>query len=119
MHEQRLKYSQCHLPLIICKTCGIPEEVCPCEEIAKGTQQIRITSESRRYGKVVTIIDGFDAFSYAGRLDLHELARKLKVAVAAGGTTKKGRIELQGEHCERVKRILQKLGYRVRLDLTK
>ncbi len=81
--------------------------LCSCEELDKETQRIRIRSESRRYGKIVTIIEGLS--------NPNELARTLKKAVAAGGTIKNGHIELQGEHREKVGQILQKLGYQVRI----
>ncbi|MFQ5837563.1 MAG: stress response translation initiation inhibitor YciH [Thermoplasmata archaeon] len=95
--------------MAICSTCGLPEELCICEEIAKETQRIRITSDRRRYGKVVTIVEGLDASD----VDLEELARTLKTKVAAGGTVKNGRIELQGEHRKKVEQTLRELGYNV------
>lgn len=95
--------------MAICSTCGLPEELCICEEIAKETQRIRITSDRRRYGKVVTIVEGLDASD----VDLEELARTLKTKVAAGGTVKNGRIELQGEHKKKVEQTLRELGYNV------
>lgn len=95
--------------MAICATCGLPEELCICEEIAKETQRIRITSDRRRYGKVVTIIEGLDASD----VDLDELARTLKTKVAAGGTVKNGKIELQGEHRKKVEETLLELGYNV------
>lgn len=95
----------------ICATCGLPEEICICEEIAKETQRIRITSDRRRYGKMVTIVEGLDASD----VDLEELARTLKTKVAAGGTVKNGRIELQGEHRKKVEQTLQELGYNVEM----
>ncbi len=95
--------------MAICSTCGLPEELCICEEIAKETQRIRITSDRRRYGKFVTIVEGLDA----GDVDLEDLARTLKTKVAAGGTVKKGKIELQGDHRKKVEHTLQDLGYTV------
>lgn len=95
--------------MAICSTCGLPEELCICEEIAKETQRIRITSDRRRYGKVVTIVEGLDA----GDVDLGDLARTLKTKVAAGGTVKNGKIELQGEHRKKVEETLRELGYNV------
>ena len=97
--------------MAICATCGLPEEICICEEIAKETQRIRITSDRRRYGKIMTIVEGLDA----GDVDLVDLAHTLKKAVAAGGTVKKGRIELQGEHRRKVEQTLQELGYHVEI----
>ncbi len=97
--------------MAICSTCGLPEELCICEEIAKETQRIRITSDTRRYGKVMTIVEGLEA----GAVDLEDLARTLKTRVAAGGTVKNGRIELQGEHRKKVEKTLKELGYNVQV----
>lgn len=91
----------------ICSTCGLPDELCVCEEIAKQQQQIRVYNDTRRYGKVVTIVDGLDPSD----IDIEELARTLKNRCAAGGTGKEGRIELQGEHRRKVKAVLEGMGY--------
>ena len=91
----------------ICSVCGLPEELCMCEEIAREQQQIKIYSDRRRYGKVVTIVEGIDSSD----IDLEDLARILKTKCAAGGTTKDGRIELQGEHRKKVKSALEEMGF--------
>ena len=93
----------------ICSVCGLPEELCMCEQIAKEQQKIRILTDTRRYGKVVTVVEGIDATD----IDLEDLARKLKTRCAAGGTAKEGRIELQGEHRRKVKEVLEELGFSV------
>jgi translation initiation factor 1 len=93
----------------ICSVCGLPDELCMCEEIAKEQQQIRVYNDTRRYGKVVTIVDGLDASD----IDIVELARTLKNRCAAGGTAKEGRIELQGEHRRKVQAVLEGMGYQV------
>jgi translation initiation factor 1 len=80
-----------------------------CEQIAKEQQKIRILTDTRRYGKVVTVVEGIDATD----IDMNDLARKLKTRCAAGGTAKEGRIELQGEHKRKVKEVLQELGFSV------
>ena len=93
----------------ICSVCGLPEELCMCEQIAKEQQKIRILTDTRRYGKVVTVVEGIDATD----IDMDDLARKLKTRCAAGGTAKEGRIELQGEHKKKVKEVLEELGFSV------
>jgi len=44
-------------------------------------------------------------------VDLHQLATKLKHKLACGGTAKNGKIELQGDHRERVKTLLIQEGF--------
>ena len=91
----------------ICSVCGLPEELCMCDEIAREQQNIKIYSDKRRYGKTVTIVEGIDSSD----IDLQELARVLKTRCAAGGTAKDGRIELQGEHRKKVKQALEEMGF--------
>ena len=93
----------------ICSVCGLPEELCMCEQIAKEQQKIRILTDTRRYGKVVTVVEGIDSTD----IDIDDLARKLKTRCAAGGTAKEGRIELQGDHKKKVKEVLEELGFSV------
>jgi len=93
----------------ICSVCGLPEELCMCEQIAKEQQKIRILTDTRRYGKVVTVVEGIDSTD----IDMEDLARKLKTRCAAGGTYKDGRIELQGDHKKKVKEVLEELGFSV------
>ena len=92
----------------ICSTCGLPDELCMCEEIAREQQNIKIYNGKRRYGKVVTIVEGIDS----GDIDLDELARELKTRCASGGTVKAGKIELQGEHRKKVQAALEGMGYK-------
>ncbi|MEK6928041.1 MAG: stress response translation initiation inhibitor YciH [Nanoarchaeota archaeon] len=76
------------------------------EEIAKADQSITITAVSRRYGKLTTLVSGFDK-----SVDLKTTAKALKEKLACGGTVKDGTIELQGDHRKSVKQILVKLGF--------
>ncbi len=93
----------------ICSTCGLPEELCMCEQIAKEQQRIKILTDTRRYGKIVTVVEGIDSSD----IDMEDLARKLKTRCAAGGTYKDGKIELQGDHKKKVKDVLEELGFSV------
>jgi len=93
--------------MAVCEKCGLPEDLCVCEEIVKESMRIKITSDTRRFGKTTTIVSGIDGKD----IDLRELARQLKSKLACGGTVKEGKIELQGEHKERVKEILETIGY--------
>ena len=94
----------------ICPTCGLPKELCACEEIAREQQEIRISTAKRRYGKVVTIVEGIDAAD----IDIEDLARQLKTRCASGGTVKDGKIELQGDHKRKVEKVLEELGFPIK-----
>jgi translation initiation factor 1 len=93
----------------ICSKCGLPSEICVCEEIARETQQIRVFSVRRRYGKIVTIVEGINTSD----IDVDELAKTLKTRCASGGTVKDGNIELQGNHKKKVLFELNKMGFTV------
>jgi translation initiation factor 1 len=79
-----------------------------CEEIAREQQTVKIYTDSRRYGKMVTVIDGIDD----NDIDINDLAKKLKNKCAAGGTAKDGKIELQGDHKKKVKEALESMGFK-------
>lgn len=93
----------------ICPKCGLPKELCICEEVAKEQQRITVNINRRRYGKEVTIVEGLDPVD----IDLADLTKFLKAKLACGGTVKGTSIELQGNHRERVKELLAKRGYNV------
>ncbi|MDT7902046.1 MULTISPECIES: stress response translation initiation inhibitor YciH [Acidianus] len=84
---------------------GLPPDIC--EQLNKEEQFIKIKLEKRRYGKEVTVIEGISS----NDADLKKIASELKSKLAAGGTVKNGRIEIQGDHREKVKDILVKLGF--------
>lgn len=90
----------------ICPKCGLPKEACVCEGIAKTEQKIKISVVKRRYGKLITLVTGFDR-----GINMKEIAKKLKNELACGGTVKNDAIELQGNHAEKVPRLLEDLGF--------
>ena len=90
----------------VCSTCGLPKDLCVCGEIEKEQQRIRIRLETRKFGRANTIVDGLEDTS-----GIAELAQKLKSFCACGGTSKNGQIMLQGDHRERVREFLVKMGY--------
>jgi len=91
----------------ICPVCGLPKDICVCQEIVKEQQNVRVRNETRAYGKTVTIVEGIDP----NDIDINALAKELKTICACGGTAKDGTIELQGEHKKHVKEILVAKGY--------
>ncbi|BAA80629.1 protein translation factor SUI1 homolog [Aeropyrum pernix K1] len=84
---------------------GLPPEIC--EQLSVEEQIIKIRLEKRRFGREVTIIEGINEKEF----NLKKLASTLKSRLATGGTAKNGRIELQGDHRHRVKKILVELGF--------
>jgi translation initiation factor 1 len=91
----------------VCPTCGLPKDLCVCETIAKEEQRIKISTVKRKFGKLTTVIDGIDQ----KQINIKDLAKELKSKLACGGTAKKGRIELQGNHVSKVKQHLIELGF--------
>ena len=91
----------------ICEVCGLPKEICVCEDIAREQQKISIAVDKRRYGKMMTVIYGINSHE----LDIDALIRNLKSICACGGTIKEGKIELQGDHRTKVKETLEKMGF--------
>ncbi|MCH8003480.1 MAG: translation initiation factor [Nanoarchaeota archaeon] len=91
----------------ICSKCGLAKELCVCETIAKESQLIKIFLERKKFRKFSTIIEGIDQ----KEIDIKDLAKKLKEQFACGGTAKEGKIELQGDHKNKVKEILIKMGF--------
>ncbi|NCO84660.1 MAG: stress response translation initiation inhibitor YciH [Candidatus Huberarchaeum crystalense] len=92
----------------ICSICGLPEELCVCKKPSTNVQHIIARTEIRQYGKVITIIDGFDK-----TLDLKGLVRQLKTKFACGGSFDKEKraIELQGNHTAKIKQELIRMGF--------
>jgi|TARA_Y100000310_G_C20637428_1_gene791957 translation initiation factor 1 len=85
---------------------GLPKDLGVIENISKEKQAIRIRVDRRRYGKAMTVVEGFDS-----SVDVKALAKQLKSRLATGGTLKGRSIELQGDQRERVKAALIKMGY--------
>lgn len=91
----------------ICSRCGLQKDLCVCETIAKESQTIIIGIEKRKFGKLETTIEGIDD----KEINIKDLAKQLKTKFACGGTVKKGVIELQGNHTQKVKDFLIQLGF--------
>jgi translation initiation factor 1 len=73
-----------------------------------GPARVRVGREtSGRSGKGVCVITGLPLSPQ----DLEALATRLKKLCGAGGAVKDGRIEIQGDHRDRLVQELIKLGY--------
>lgn len=90
----------------VCNQCGLPEDLCVCQAIAREQQKIDVFIEKRKFGKKYTIISGIRK-----EANINEIFKILKSKFACGGTTKTGQIELQGDHKARMKAVLIELGF--------
>lgn len=97
-----------------CERCGKLESECQCTPLPdylppeKQTAKVRV--EKRAKGKTVTVVAGLLPTAN----DLPALLTILKNACGAGGSCKDGQIEIQGEQLERIKKALEKIGYRTK-----
>jgi len=82
----------------------IPDD--PLADLDRATQKLTIRTDERRYGKKMVVVEGFDSDT-----DIDALASTLKSKLGTGGTAKTDRIELQGDHEERVRALLAEMGY--------
>jgi len=76
-------------------------------ELDRSETHVVVRMETRRWGKAVTLVQGLEK---TGR-SIDEIAHRLKTRLATGGTVKDGVIMLQGDHRNRVKDELVKLGF--------
>jgi translation initiation factor 1 len=76
--------------------------------VAPADAKVRVSREvAGRSGKGVSVITGLPL----AEAHLEQLATQLKKACGAGGAVKDGRIEIQGDHRDRLVAELVKLGY--------
>ena len=96
-----------------CPQCHQPVATCTCltrKEVPRNTT-VRVGRETKgRRGKGVTVISELPL----DETGLAELAAKLKQRLGTGGTIKEGRIEIQGDHRERIVAELEGMGYRAK-----
>jgi translation initiation factor 1 len=76
-------------------------------ELDRSETHVVVRMETRRWGKAVTVVQGLEK---TGR-SIDEIAHRLKTRLATGGTVKDGVIMLQGDHRNRVKDELVKVGF--------
>jgi translation initiation factor 1 len=91
---------------VVLKTNAAPPS--PLRTVPADGSRVRVRREvSGRGGKGVSVISGLPLNDDA----LEALATQLKRSCGAGGAVKDGRIEIQGEHRDRLVAELVKLGY--------
>jgi translation initiation factor 1 len=102
----------------ICPKCGWPETDCRCssklgapDEPMPGKIRVNVSVEKRGSGKLVTMIDGLPP----NREFLDLLARELKKSCGTGGRTGETFVEIQGDHRERLRELLARKGWTVKV----
>lgn len=98
-----------------CERCSELVENCECPpepppRTPPEQQTAILAIEKRKRGKLVTVVKGLPA---AGN-DLLELLSQLKTTCGAGGTVKDETLEIQGQHVDRIRATLKKIGYQVK-----
>ncbi len=80
-------------------------------DTVSSTDSVRVSRESKgRRGKTVTIISGLTLDD----AKLQDLATRLKQICGTGGTVKDGKIEIQGDQCDRILAELHSRGYKAK-----
>ena len=99
---------------LLCPKCHQLKTTCTCQTEPSAPSKstvVRVGRETKgRGGKGVTIISDLPL----DESGLTELASKLKTRLGTGGTVKDGRIEIQGDHRERIVAELEGMGYRAK-----
>lgn len=80
----------------------------PSRAVRSGPARVRVAREvSGRGGKAVSVILGLPLAA----AELENLGRELKKLCGAGGAVRDGRIEIQGEHRDRLVEALRQRGF--------
>jgi len=100
---------------LLCPKCHQLKKTCTCQPdeppAPSKSTVVRVGRETKgRGGKGVTIISDLPLDEEG----LAELAAKLKTRLGTGGTVKDGRIEIQGDHRDRLVAELERMGYRAK-----
>ena len=99
---------------LLCPKCKQLKTTCTCSSEPSAPNKssvVRVGRETKgRRGKGVTIVSDLPLDENG----IAELATKLKTRLGTGGTIKDKRIEIQGDHRDRIVEELEGLGYRVK-----
>ncbi len=102
----------------LCPDCGEALDACICEQLADqarlaamdGVVRIRRETAGRK-GKGVTTISGVPL----AEAELRALLKRLKQRCGTGGALKDGVLEIQGDHREPIRALLEDEGFKVKL----
>jgi translation initiation factor 1 len=86
-----------------CAVCGLPNELCVCQEVEKIASKIEIKVERRKYGKFWAVVSGIDSDT-AG---LKELVKKIKNKMAVAGTIKGKNVEVLFGRSDKTKILIE------------
>lgn len=99
-----------------CPGCNKPLHKCSCKVPTSNTSDqtgVRIRRETKgRAGKQVTVVEGLTAAAGEHK----KLLKKIKSRCGTGGTQKGDLLEIQGDHRETIKELLEQLGYQTKLS---
>ena len=98
-----------------CRNCQRPVRECVCKKGTPGKAAndgvVRVSRETQgRKGKGVTVISGLGL----GPDQLEALATELKKRCGSGGSVEGGRIEIQGDHRDRLVEELTRKGWKAK-----
>ena len=98
-----------------CRNCQRPVAECVCKRGTPGKTSsdgaVRVSRETQgRKGKGVTVISGLGL----PPVELEALATELKKRCGSGGATDNGRIEIQGDHRDRLVEELTRRGWKAK-----
>jgi len=85
---------------------SLPDDFDPMDQLARSEQTIKVTIDTRSFGKEMTVVEGF-----GDDVEIDELSSTLKSKLACGGTAKNGQIQLQGNHLRRIEEVLENEGF--------
>jgi translation initiation factor 1 len=69
-----------------------------------------ICKYEKRKGKPITILEGYNGTDS----DFKKLAKELKTKLSVGGSFKEGKIIIQGDYRDKIMKLLQEKGFKVK-----
>lgn len=88
-----------------CAVCGLPNELCVCQEVDKTASLIEIKVERRKYGKFWAVVSGIDTDPQR----LKEIVKSIKNKMAVAGTIKGKNVEILFGRSDKTKILIAQL----------